>query len=305
MYSAKKNNVLVKLDFSTFEVRGLAARSNDKMMLKLFKKMNKIRTEYRNNTTTKTLEEVKNLTDFHKWSASLFFQKKIEDITKKVRQEAKSSLVFGCIYGRTDNSLAGSLGITIEKAKLLRSKFKGVMPGASIWMEETKKSGKENLFIESSLGRRRRLWGYLQFFNKFVIAKMDRLAVNADIQGLCSDLNIIGTSLLIEHIYKCNKAIYQVNWDDAWKVINNIHDSCEQEIPLTMLKKATKIAEKIFTKKLVTYVRENFGFSFNVPIEVDIDLGLSLDKMKPWDGRDSHLIELIKEIKLQGVKNEK
>jgi DNA polymerase-1 len=229
LYEASNNKMLVKLDQSTFEVRGMGFISRDKSLCKSFIEMHDLKTKWRNDPSIMSKDELKNLTDTHKRNASVFFGTPIAEVTPEMRQDTKS-FVFGVSYGMGDNSIAASLGKTLKQAQEIKKLFLKNMPGAAKWLFEwIINFAKKNLYVESPLGRRRRLWGHL-LPKGAATSKMDRLAMNAPIQGMCSDLNIIATSLLIGYIYKWGIGKYQVPDEEAFMVINLVHDSCEMEV---------------------------------------------------------------------------
>jgi hypothetical protein len=125
---------------------------------------------------------------------------------------------------------------------------------------------------------------------------MDRLARNSIIQGMCSDFSLISAYLLTEYIFKNNKGKYQVPDEDAWLIINLIHDSAEFEIPNKDIYTFLTKSEKFFTTRLVKTLTKEFGMKINVPFEVEYDVGKSLDKMTTWNSTLGHAKELHKQM---------
>ncbi len=297
MYESNKGKCLVKQDYGTFEVRGLGFTSKDKNMIKMFQEMFNLTKKYRDDPESIDYDYVKLHTDFHRKNAAIFSNKPLDKVTKEERQGAKSSVVFGPIYGKTDRSLALDLNKSVNEIKELKDKAFENMQDALKWIEKTKKEGRKKLYKDSILGRRRRVWGNLVTWNEFTLAKMDRLVVNSMIQGCCSDLNLIATGKIVEWIYKKGKAKYQVPDNEAWLVTNTIHDSAEFEIPIKHMKKFIKKIEKISTEGIVKFVKDNFDFNIKVPIEVDADIGLKYSEMNAWDGSERDLKRISKKIK--------
>jgi len=310
MYEANKSKCIMKIDYSAFEVRGLGIVSEDKAMIKNFKEIDEVFMEFKkdpDNLLTKKEKKIKsskkrleiakarkkNLTDVHKKSGSTFYNKKIEEITDKERHDTKG-IVFGLTYGMGDSTLAQDLKITIKDAKKLKTIFKKAMPDASRWLENIQKFGGEHLYVESKLGRRRRVWGFLLRDMGHVIAKMRRLCTNALIQGMCSDLDIIAASLITEKIYKEGLGKYQLSDEDAWMICNIVHDDIEPEIPITKVYEFLMNYEKFFTTKLLAHVKEHFDFDIKINPVVDVDIGLNLSDMRSWDGTKRNAKELQK-----------
>lgn len=245
MYAPKKGRAVVKLDYETFEVKGLGFMSQDPAMIDSFNEMFKLKNQFRENPyifyeqgrdveknlLLKKQEELKERkaklpalkefspkdyaearskleediaqfkkekekfkdncknnkvlfsqaylkfqTDFHRRSAALFNKCPIEEVSKSMRQNAKS-IVFGSIYGRGIDSIAQELKIEKSLAEEYFKLFMANMPQAVQWLTNQAVIGKENLYIESPIGRRRRVWGYI-FNNKSIANKMDRLCMN-------------------------------------------------------------------------------------------------------------------------------
>jgi len=222
----------------------------------------------------KKVYDVINVERFHTWSAN-------------------GVIVHNTMYGMSDNSIANNLGKDIKEAKKIKDLFFKNMPQASKWLfDYVIKFARTNLYVESPLGRKRRVWGYL-LNNKQVTSKMDRLSMNSTIQGVCSDLNIIATSLLIDKVYKLGMGKYQVPDNEAFMITNLVHDSCEMEVPKQFFKMIYKV-ERMFTDEIVEYVKDNFDFSIDIPLEVDMEIGKKLSDMNKWDGSKINL-KLIKE----------
>lgn len=358
MYKAPKERVCIKLDYKTFEVKGLGFMSGDKIMVSSFTEMHNLVKEFRKNPTIYTdngynealdtlkkrkkelierkkalsclknkdkdnakksyLEEVEkykkdlaslkdsyendrialsmawltNQIDFHRKSASLFNGVSLTEVTKAMRQKAKG-LVFGSIYGRGVKSIARELGISEEEAQKYQDLFKANMPEACAWLENSQKFARKHMYVESPLGRRRRLWGYL-LEDKRATSQMDRYAINTVIQGVCSDENLIASSLLISFIFAHGKAITQTTPEKAWMLTNLVHDSTEMEVPLEDLYYVLKTFESWYTTKLTYFNKKMFDFNIAIPLEVDMGVGIVYNNIIDWNGSDIHAKELQK-----------
>ena len=243
------------------------------------------------------------LSDSHRKFASLFFKTPVTKITKVQRQSAKS-LVFGLIYGMSLPSIAKVLKITEEEAQALHDKYMKSFPQASKWLAKSKQFARKKLWVQSPLGRRRRLWGHLRC-DKGVSSKMDRYAGNTVVQGNCSDNNIIGASLCIYGIEKHNKLKYQVSDSECWDYTNIIHDSDEFEIPLEDTYYFIKTFEKCFTEYLQYYLEKVFGFKIEIPLEVDLTVGVNYGVTRDWNGSDEDLVDCVKWLCEEVAKRDK
>lgn len=232
------------------------------------------------------------LTDSHRKFASLFFKTPVASVSKVQRQAAKS-LVFGLLYGMSLQSIAKLLKITDEEAQDLHDKYMKSFPEASKWLAKSKKFARKHFYVQSPLGRRRRLWGHLRL-DKGVTSKMDRYAGNTVIQGVCSDCNVVADSLLIDVIEAHNKLKYQILNNSIWELVNLVHDSSEFEVPLEDAYYFIKEMEKIFTEYLTYYLREVFNFDIKIPLEVDFTIGTNYGNTRDWDGSEEDLINALK-----------
>lgn len=270
-----------------------------------------------------SLNKVGSLTDIHKFSASLFNNIDVLEVTKVQRQNAKG-LVFGSIYGRSPYSIAQELGITQEEAEALQEKFASNMPQSYEYLKTIPNVGYENLYVESPIGRRRHVWGFLfvnqdvkdtldtkQFyktmtkygseqsphikFQKKIFKDNSRLCMNAPNQGMCSDYNIIGTDLVILKINSLGKLLYQVPEKEAWMIHNLVHDSMEGEFPKNDYEEVVKTIEPIYANDLVRYIEDVYGFKIHMNFRVDFEFGLNYAQMEKWDGTEMEL-RRIKEV---------
>ena len=312
MFVAPKGRCIIKVDYSTFEVRGLGIVSRDRNIIDLFKKMNQKKKQFiknwkkfipeqfkDNNKLSKNElmkiaeEELELETDFHKRSASLFMNKNIREITKNERSNIKE-IVFGSIYGRTVPSIAKKLGISNKEAQKLFNKFFEVMPEAKEYLERVHKMARKFLIVESPIGRRRHLWGYLFDWSDYIIEKMNRLGPNSEIQGFCSDMNVITTFIMFNEIVKRKKLPTDVGYELAWLIINLVHDSLEIEVPIKDIKVVPPLIKEVAEVRMPKFIKKVFGYDLIVPVEIDVDICLSYDKKykKSWNGIPSQLQEI-------------
>jgi uracil-DNA glycosylase family 4 len=239
------------------------------------------------------------LTDSHIRSASIIFRKKPEDITVEERDRIKG-FVFGGMYGQSVGSLARELGIPIEEARKIKKSYEANMPEAVKHLDKMEKLGAKQLYIDSGIGRRRHLWGYLINRDE-VLQQMPRLSRNSPIQGMCSDFNIIATSLMIDKIYEMGRGKYQVPDSEAFLITNVVHDSCEFESKIGSFKTDLLTMREVFVNDLRKHLKEVFDYDMITTPAVDFDCGLLLSNMRNWDGSDIHLDYLKKWIKQQDM----
>lgn len=299
MYIAPPNRLLVNLDFSANEVRSWGILSGDPKLIKLFRDMHEIKEEFRRNPTEENRKRAKYEADPHIKNASFFNNIPPEEVTPEMRQDFKS-VIFGAIYDRTPGSIAKQLGKEYEETLEIYNGFFAMYPQGAAWLQFHKEEARRKGYVESPLGRRRRLYHY--FLNdEWISIRADRRAVNSPIQGFASDLTFIGASILLR--WMCKNGKYNI-WDSEavpddkkWKLNNVVHDSLKAEIPVSDLKEYILVTEKCMTTGVVKYVKRYFNFEIKVPLEVDFEVGFSADALFKWDGTRQHLDELVKQAR--------
>lgn len=108
-------------------------------------------------------------------------------LCEKVRKDAKI-VNFGIIYGMSELGLADTLEITEEEAKEYIAGYFDAYPGVKAWMEREKKNIDKVQFVETALGRKRRLYPEMTSGKWWFIEKAHRMGVNAIIQGTSADM---------------------------------------------------------------------------------------------------------------------
>ena len=87
------------------------------------------------------------------------------------------------IYGMSELGLADTLEITEEEAKEYIAGYFDAYPGVKAWMENEKKKIDKLQFVETALGRKRRLYPELNSGKWWFVEKAHRMGINAIIQG--------------------------------------------------------------------------------------------------------------------------
>ncbi len=105
---------------------------------------------------------------------------------EKMRGKAKA-VNFSIVYGTTPIGLAENLEITEEEAMMYIQSYKQTYPGVAKWMEETKKQVREKMYVETLLGRKRRLYPEVTSGQQWLLESAYRVGMNSPIQG-CLDI---------------------------------------------------------------------------------------------------------------------
>jgi uracil-DNA glycosylase family 4 len=284
MYGASPGHILIEADYGQAEVRWWAQIAGDKEYAALFHRMVKLRKEFLANPSDKTLKErVKLECDIHRQVASLMFQIALSEVTKPMRQRAKS-LTFGSIYGQHYKTLAVILGITEDEAEQLQVKFVQQFPKAGNWLTDIENFAETYGRVDTPMGRRRHLAELIERDEK----AGKRRARNSPIQAVSSDT----TALAAWRIQ---------NWieenDRPYRVINCVHDAITMEVPLDfdMMVEAQKLMADMMVN-IDPFLLEEFGIKMIVPMEVDFKIGIRWGHMLGYDGVESDLRPIYEKI---------
>lgn len=228
--SKKPEYVLLDADYSQIELRVLAHISKDKNMIDAFNK---------------------NL-DIHKKTASQVFHVPIENVTQKLRNNAKA-VNFGIVYGISDYGLATDLEISRKEAGEYIDKYLDNYFGVKEFMDNIIKKGKEQGYVETIFNRRRYI-PELKSKNFNVKSFGERIALNTPIQGSAADI----IKIAMINVYKELK-----NKNLKSRLILQVHD----ELIIETYKEELKEVKKLLKKEM-----EN-AIELSVPLIVDIETG--------------------------------
>ena len=213
------NNIIIKCDFSQIELKILAELTQDKNLIKAFK-----------------------TGDIHSSTASLIYNKPVEQITEQERASCKA-INYGIIYGISANGLKNNLkdlniNISLSQAAQLRNRFINVLSSVSDYQKKCCTA--EEL---RSLGGT-----IINTKNMSVNQKL-----NWEIQTSCSEILLASIDYLLKH-----KA-------ESTRLINSIHDELWIETP-----KANMTFEK---NTLIASMRYGFtkyikSVEFNGDVEI-------------------------------------
>ena len=163
-FTAPAGRVLCDADYSQIELRVLASIANDKNMIDAFKSG----------------------TDIHTVTASQVFGLPIDMVTPELRGRAKA-VNFGIVYGIGAFSLSKDIGVTRAEADSYIKNYLATYPQVAAYMEKTIENAKNDGFVTTLYGRRRRL-PELSSSNGNLRAFGERAARNAPIQGTAADI---------------------------------------------------------------------------------------------------------------------
>lgn len=241
-FISKKDFSLLSADYSQIELRVLAHFSKDKNLVEAFNKG----------------------ADIHKWTASIIFNKKIDEITSKERNIAKT-INFGVIYGLSPFGLSQQLKISRGEASNFINKYFSEFNNLKKYEEELVNFVRENGYTYTLFGRRRYI-PELKSNNKIDQQTGARIALNTQIQGTAAEimkLAMIKVYNYIENNYK-NKAY----------LLLQIHDEIILEISDSIIDQVTKNIKEIMEN--ISSLLPNF----NVPLKVNVSAGKRWNELK-------------------------
>lgn len=283
LFIARVGCLYVKVDYRVHEVRGWGLISFDKGVAELFKAAKALRDAYRLKPTPELKVRLKSEADIHIMNAAYFFGVPVDKVDKALRNDVKG-VIFGLIYQMSIKTLAGVLGKTLEFTQELVKNFQKRFPNGMKWIQDAKTFAQKNLYYENPIGFRRHLWGYCLpescETSRKAKADADRRAVNAPIQGMCSEFMSIGARALdvwINKIRVKEKRIVDI------QIENSVHDSLENTAAYINILESVAMIEESLTKRVREIVYQRHGFSFVVDLEIDFDIGATLSGCQAWD----------------------
>ena len=241
---AKEGNVIVAMDLTTAEVYCAAVLADDKNLMKVFKDGE----------------------NFHSTIAKQVFRLpcEVEDVAEHYsieRQQAKA-VTFGIMYGAGPAKISEQ--VTKDSGKYFSpAEAKGVIddyfmafPKLKAWLSNTQKFIQANGFIYSHFGRKRRLPNVFSQ-DKGIASHEVRSGVNALVQSVASDVNLLGAIDMQKYIVKTGMKA---------KIFALVHDSILAEVPEDEV--------ELYSKKLQEFVQADRGLSIpGAPIGCDFDIG--------------------------------
>lgn len=296
----RRQNAIVQLDHMTNEVRWWCILSGCPDLARALNNGKAMRDAYRLDPHNVELREKAGFEgDLHRNTAALMYGVSVKEVTKAMRNAAKS-IVFGWMFGRGVHAIAAQIGKTVKEAAKLIEQFGSAFPAGRDWLHGQPDLARQTWFTESPIGRRRRLPGYVLLpsgpmtderwwdipkDDRRLISECDRMAMNSGIQGVASDAAFIGCALLLDYIEDNDRA--------SWLIQNAVHDSCINQVPIDEVAEFVHVAEKIFTTDTMEYMTEHWGVKFPCPLEVDFEIGPKWGELMKWDGTEPEMIRIV------------
>jgi DNA polymerase-1 len=229
-FEAEEGWRLVSADYSQIDLRVVAHMSGDKNMIEAFTKGE----------------------DIHRATAAIINKVTISQVTEKMRSKAKA-LNFGIIYGMSVFGFSASADISRDEAKTFINEYMDKFSGVASYMRDTKIFAKENLFVETQIGRRRNI-PEINSPNFQVQNAAERMAINMPIQGLSADI----VKLAMIEAEKLVKS-----YDGKVRTILQVHDELifevKEEVEKEFMEKIKIAMESVYKLKVPLVVNVSSG----------------------------------------------
>ena len=227
-----KDNLFLSCDYSQVELRVLASLAN----------------------VEKLIESFNNDEDIHKSTASLIFNKNIDDVTDLERRQAKA-VNFGIIYGQSAYGLAQETGMSNKEASRFIEEYYKHYPEIKEYMNKTISDCERDLYVKTILNRRR----YIPDINSknFMLKEFaKRTAMNAPIQGSAADIIKIAMINIDNEIKEKklkSKMVLQIHDELIFEVFNEEKD--------TILELVERNMTNAYELKVKLIISKDFGKS--------------------------------------------
>ncbi|NCW59358.1 MAG: DNA polymerase I, partial [Proteobacteria bacterium] len=215
----EKGNVLISADYSQIELRIMAHLSKDKNLTNAFNAG----------------------LDVHSATAAEVFGVSLESVTEEQRRSAKA-INFGLMYGMSAFGLTRQLDIPRAEAQKYLDTYFERYTGVKDYMANTKAQAKEDMFVETIMGRRLYL-NEINAANGLRRQAAERAAINAPLQGSAADIikkAMIDINAFIDKELPQTKMIMQVHDElifetpkaNAEETLNLMKDMMEKAVKL-------------------------------------------------------------------------
>ncbi len=296
---ARPGRLLYKVDFSAHEVRGWAIISGDENVAEVFEVGRRLRDRYKMVPDPWVHHKIDVEGDVHKINAAYFFGIPIMEVTKPIRNAVKT-VTFGLIYQQGDKGLAKSTGRPVEEIADIKKRFLARFPKGLKWFTEIQEFAQKNFYVESPIGRRRHLWGYMlpesHEEQNMVFAACQRRAVNSPVQGFGSDQMMIAIRRLDRMKYEYWEANGKT--DDVYPdfLINvSVHDSITVDTDYKWMGLAMQFIEASMTSAAVAVINERFpNFKMISEPEMDFEIGSNERDVRSWDFSYTQYVEYVR-----------
>ncbi len=230
MFVPRDGNVFIDADYSQIELRLLAHFSGCKELIEAYNKG----------------------VDIHTVTASQVFGVAMDEVTQKMRREAKA-VNFGIIYGISDFGLAHNLGIPLSTAREYIEKYFKTYSAVKEYMNANVEFAEKNGYISTLTGRKRVIPEIKS--SNFNLKKFgERAAMNMPLQGSSADI----IKIAMVNVFNVLKEKSMKT-----KLILQVHDELVLDAPESEAEQAAEILKREM---------EN-AVELKVPLTVEVHTG--------------------------------
>ena len=203
MFVPPLNFLLLEVDYSQAELRVVAELANDETMICIFERGYNIHvaTACLANGGLHLYEKAKAMI---KVGDSMGGEELAKPENKEylfwIKQKKRAKLInFGILYGQEAKKLSEELDCSLEEAAEFKAQWLNQYPGVKKWISNQKKFVREEGYVRSMFGRKRRLYN-IDHPNKWIRLEAERQAVHTPIQGTASDFTLLSQVVIREQI---------------------------------------------------------------------------------------------------------
>jgi len=224
--------LLLAADYSQIELRVMAHLSGDEHMRQAFHEDR----------------------DVHAATAMRVFGVLPDKITREMRSQAKV-INFGLLYGMGPQRLARETGLSLNEARHFIELYFRSFPTVKDWMSELLEEAREKGYVETLLGRRRRI-PEIHSSNSRLRSNAENAAVNTPVQGSAADIikrAMIDLEDKLEHSPLKGRMLLQV------------HDELVLEVPEAELDETIAVTREAMegAVELEVPLKVDFGWGAN------------------------------------------
>lgn len=247
-------NIPIKTEIGRQIRRGFIPRAKDRKILSADYSQVELRILAHFSEDPKLMEAFQEDLDVHQYTATLLYNVKREDVTREMRNVAKT-INFSIVYGVSAFGLSQSLGIPVGEAQTFIDSYFERYPKVKQYMENQKEEARRQGFLKTICGRR----SYFPDINSSNINRRqfaERTAVNAPIQGSAADIIKIAM-IQIQREFE----------QEQFKSVMNlqVHD----ELVFDVANEELKQIESLVRSKM------EGAYTLRVPLKVDMTTGAS------------------------------
>lgn len=202
--------------------------------------------------------------DLHSITAALLFGSTPEEMALPKNKELRGigkTINFLILYGGGAGKLAASAGISISDAQERLANFFNALPKLNDWLKTERIRARRRGYSLTAFGRRRPLMDLYNSGDRGLMAKADRLACNAAIQGTGAD--IIKLAMVRTWQYIRNN-----NLSEDLRMLLPVHDELVFEMRTSMLDTLIPAVANVMKIRDLTN-----KIGWKVPLEVDAEYG--------------------------------